>query len=98
MCKIISNSTFFTWFPQKQKTPTNIDLSTFSSVLPLPKLTHFYLKIPVVGVETGNLLIGKWQLFQKVGDQVTNTLKMCKKICWESKSTRMNIEMYSYNL
>lgn len=51
MCKTNSNPTFSTLFPKNKKTPTNIDVSTFVGVLSFLNLTHFYLKIPVVGVE-----------------------------------------------
>ncbi len=51
MCKTISKPTFFSLFPEKQKTPTNIEISTFAGVLKLLNFTHFHLKIPVVGVE-----------------------------------------------
>jgi hypothetical protein len=51
MCKTISNHTLSSRFPPKQKTPTNIDVSKFVGVLSFLNLTHFYLKIPVVGVE-----------------------------------------------
>ncbi len=48
---MISKPTLFTCISKKQKTLTNIDKSTFVSVSSFLKLTHFYLEIPVVGVE-----------------------------------------------
>ncbi len=45
---MISKTTFSSRFPAKQKTLTNIDVSTFVSVLTFVKSTRFYLKIHVV--------------------------------------------------
>lgn len=51
MCKTISKPTLFSLFPEKQETPTNIEISTFVGVLSFLNLTRFHLRVPVVGVE-----------------------------------------------
>lgn len=51
MSKMNLNLSVFDLFLIIQKTLTNAYISTFASVLSFLKLTRFYLKIPVVGVE-----------------------------------------------
>ncbi len=56
MGKQYQKPTFFTRFPQNRKTPINIDVSTFVSVLPLLKLTRYYLQLVPLKVYKDNMV------------------------------------------
>ena len=71
MFKMISKTTFIILFPTKQKTPTNIDVSTFVGVISFLKLTRFYIKIPVVG---GEPTLQKEHDFESYASPISTTL------------------------